>query len=83
MQNILAYANALGYLCVYMLNYVEIETQNCKNAFHEIEMQKDRTLDLPSALVSFSYNRNKSKNSFTKLIGLTRVTNSWGLQYQN
>ena len=59
-----------------MLNCVETETQNCKNTFHEIEIQKDKTLDSPSALVSFSYNRNKNKNSFTKLIGLTRVTNS-------
>ena len=72
MQNILAHANDLGYLCVYMLNSVEIETKNCENAFHEIEMQKDS----PSALVSFSCNRNKNKNSFTKLIGLARATNS-------
>ena len=61
---------------MYMLNYVETETQNCKNAFHEIKMQKDKNLDSPSALVSFSYNRNKNKILFTKLIGLTRVTNS-------
>ena len=61
---------------MYMLNCVETETQNCKNTFHEIEIQKDKTLDSPSALVSFSYNRNKNTDSFTKLIGLTRVTNS-------
>ena len=61
---------------MYMLNCVEIETQNCKNEFHEIEMQEDITLDSPSALVSFNYNRSKNKNSFNKLIGLTRVTNS-------
>ena len=61
---------------MYMLNSVEIETQNCENAFHEIKMQKDKTIDSSSALVSFSCNRNKNKNSFTKLIGLTRVTNS-------
>ena len=66
----------LGYLCVYMLNCVEIETQNCKNAFHEIEMQKDKTLDSHRVLFSFNYNRSKNKNSFTKLIGLTRVTKS-------
>ena len=59
-----------------MLNCVETETQNCKNTFHEIKMLKDKTLDSPSALVSFSYNRNKNTDSFTKLIGLTRVTNS-------
>ena len=73
----------LGYLCVYMLNCVELETQNSKNAFHEIEMQKDKTLDSPSALVSFSYNRNKNKNSFTKLKGLTRVTNSWVVTHKS
>ena len=61
---------------MYMLNCVEIETQNCKNAFHEIEMQKDKTLDSPSVLVSFNYNRSENKNSFIELIGLTRVTNS-------
>ena len=55
-----------------MLNCVEIETQKCKNAFPEIEMQKDKTLNSPSTLISFSYNRNKNKNSFTKLIELTR-----------
>ena len=66
-----------------MLNSVETETQNCENAFLEIEMQKDKTLDSPSALVSFSYNRNKNKNSFTKLIGLTGVTNSWVVTHKS
>ena len=68
---------------MYMLNCDEIETQNCKNAFHEIKMQKDKTLDSPSALVSFSYNRNKNTDSFTKLIGLTRVTNSRVVVHKN
>ena len=36
-------------------------------------MQRDKTLDSPGALILFSYNRNKNKNSFTKLAGLTRV----------
>ena len=53
----LAYANALEYLCMCMLNCVEIET---------ISMQKGKTLDSPSVLTSFSYRRNKNKNSSTK-----------------
>ena len=70
----LAYANALVYLCVYMLNCVEMKRKKCKNAFYEIKMQKDKTLDSPSTLISFSYNRNKNKNSFTKLTVLPWVT---------
>ena len=37
-----------------MLNCVEIETQKCKNAFPEIEMQKDKTLNSPSTLISLA-----------------------------
>ena len=63
----LAYANALEYLCMCMLNCVEIET---------ISMQKDKTLDSPSVLTSFSYRRNKNKNSSTKQTELTPATSS-------
>ena len=63
----LAYANALGYLYMYMHNCVEIETN---------VIQKDKILDSPSALISFSYIRNKNKNSSIEKIGLTRVTDS-------
>ena len=63
----LAYANAFGYLCIYIHTCVEIGT---------ISIQNDKTLDISSVLISLSYNRNKKKNSSTKYIGLTRVTNS-------
>ena len=57
MWNMSAYANALGYLGMYMFNCVEIETMS---------MQKDQTLDSHSVLILFSYSRNRNKNSCTK-----------------
>ena len=70
----LAYSNALWYLRMYILNCVEAET---------ILMQKDKTLDSPSAIISFSCSRKKNKNSSTKYTGLTRVTNSRAVAHKS
>ena len=41
--------------------------------------KKDKTLDSPSVLTSFSYTRKEMMNSSTRQIGRTRVTVSWAV----
>ena len=41
--------------------------------------KKDKTLDSPSVLISFSYTRKEMMNSSTRQIGRTRVTVSWAV----
>ena len=45
--------------------------------------QKDKTLDSPSVLISFSYTRKKKKNPSPRWIRLTRVTNGRAVAHES
>ena len=51
------------------------------SSFHQ--KQKDKTIDSPRVLISFSYTRNKKKSSSTRYIRLIRVTNSRSVAHKS